>query len=460
MHSAPRTPGPVAITASTASAAGLPPVALWLSTEPGWTVARHLADGVYLELRGPPTAPARVIIAPCDARSRDGFRQCLGAHIADLTPFTLGVSGDATLAGDAHAATLLTTGEGDRPTVHVGVLLVDPVHAPHGVVAVFSAPAHLVDDLTTPAAALHARVFAAVARGVHLGAAPEPVKLAPPRPFEVEWVDGGARHRKTLGAHETLGRARDNTIQLADTMASKHHATLDWDGARYVLRDRGSINGTRVDGALIREPTPVGHQTRIDIGRVVMRLRDLSHAALRQQFALFEACEREGLPPPHVPAALGPKLTQAGPWLFSTEPLPAPPLHGDPGVSFEGRDHLVLFVGANGGGTASMQYLLGVGPLRLALECVWPGAKHASVDVARARIAASMGGVRALAGAVNQCVRWKAWPEGVTLEVRALEGLRSWWSPVGGGLARRATGVIGLQPPEVLADALGWVQGL
>lgn len=47
----------------------------------------------------------------------------------------------------------------------------------------------------------------------------------------------------------TIGRLPDNTIQIEDGSVSSHHAEITFDGGSYQLHDKGSTNGTFVNGA-------------------------------------------------------------------------------------------------------------------------------------------------------------------------------------------------------------------
>lgn len=53
----------------------------------------------------------------------------------------------------------------------------------------------------------------------------------------------------------TIGRVSDNTIQIEDGSVSSHHAEVSFEGGKYVLRDKGSTNGTFVNGEAITEVT-------------------------------------------------------------------------------------------------------------------------------------------------------------------------------------------------------------
>ncbi len=50
-----------------------------------------------------------------------------------------------------------------------------------------------------------------------------------------------------LAAHSVAGRAPTCVVRLDDPSASNHHASLQWTGERWEVRDLGSSNGTFVD---------------------------------------------------------------------------------------------------------------------------------------------------------------------------------------------------------------------
>ena len=45
----------------------------------------------------------------------------------------------------------------------------------------------------------------------------------------------------------TIGRGEANALALANAHVSLRHARVTWDGARYLLEDLGSTNGTFVN---------------------------------------------------------------------------------------------------------------------------------------------------------------------------------------------------------------------
>lgn len=66
----------------------------------------------------------------------------------------------------------------------------------------------------------------------------------------------------------TIGRTADNGIQIEDASVSSSHAEIVPQGdGNYLLRDLGSTNGTRVDGAGISEAN-LGDGSRIMFGKI------------------------------------------------------------------------------------------------------------------------------------------------------------------------------------------------
>ncbi len=75
-----------------------------------------------------------------------------------------------------------------------------------------------------------------------------------------------------LDAVTTLGRDVNNTVVVEDAFASSQHAALTFRGRAWYLEDRGSTNGTYLNGSLIEAATPLGFGDEIQIGRVRLRL--------------------------------------------------------------------------------------------------------------------------------------------------------------------------------------------
>jgi two-component system response regulator HydG len=87
-------------------------------------------------------------------------------------------------------------------------------------------------------------------------------------------VETGECHPAALdlapGQPVTLGRSRDNTFVLRDTMASRLHAKIYFEDGRWHVRDFG-LNGTRLDGQRITGGAELSDGRRIRIGEVVLK---------------------------------------------------------------------------------------------------------------------------------------------------------------------------------------------
>ncbi len=71
----------------------------------------------------------------------------------------------------------------------------------------------------------------------------------------VEWGPIGSGRRVPLipGRTLTIGRAKENALNLLGPLVSRRHAALDWVESEWRLRDRKSGNGTFVNGERVRE---------------------------------------------------------------------------------------------------------------------------------------------------------------------------------------------------------------
>ncbi|MFJ4172558.1 FhaA domain-containing protein [Microbacterium sp. NPDC089696] len=91
----------------------------------------------------------------------------------------------------------------------------------------------------------------------------------------VNWqavIDVDGRRHPLTRARTVIGRGTDADITIADAGSSRKHVEILWDGERAMMRDLGSTNGTKVDGAKVREaglPT----DTTLTIGRTDLVFR-------------------------------------------------------------------------------------------------------------------------------------------------------------------------------------------
>jgi Inner membrane component of T3SS, cytoplasmic domain/Domain of unknown function (DUF1707) len=76
------------------------------------------------------------------------------------------------------------------------------------------------------------------------------------------------------GDRFTIGRTRDCDLYLTDLSVSRRHAELVRGPDGWLLNDLGSHNGTRVNGWLVRETSPVRPGDRLEFGSAVFIVAD------------------------------------------------------------------------------------------------------------------------------------------------------------------------------------------
>ncbi|GAA3663330.1 FhaA domain-containing protein [Microbacterium marinilacus] len=85
----------------------------------------------------------------------------------------------------------------------------------------------------------------------------------------VEWravVDVAGRRHPLVKARTVIGRGSDADITVDDAGTSRAHVEVLWDGERAMMRDLGSTNGSKLDGAPTKQAGLSDGQT-ITIGR-------------------------------------------------------------------------------------------------------------------------------------------------------------------------------------------------
>ena len=80
----------------------------------------------------------------------------------------------------------------------------------------------------------------------------------------------GSRYVLT-GDLVTIGRQSTCTIAIADNNISRLHAELRFQAGGWVIEDRGSTNGTRIDGKLVEEPMQLVGGENIAFGSFSVR---------------------------------------------------------------------------------------------------------------------------------------------------------------------------------------------
>lgn len=93
-----------------------------------------------------------------------------------------------------------------------------------------------------------------------------------PRHAWLEIVQGQGRGRRAAVAAGpvVIGRSVDADLQVAHGTVSRHHCAVWRDGARYRIRDMGSTNHTRVNGAIVQEAV-LADGDQIQLGDSLLR---------------------------------------------------------------------------------------------------------------------------------------------------------------------------------------------
>jgi hypothetical protein len=102
---------------------------------------------------------------------------------------------------------------------------------------------------------------------------PESAKPEAPEASFVLLEEGRPETTFRLGRRTvSIGRLAESDVQIADTAASRRHATVAFRDGEYVLQDLGSTNGTLVNDHMIREHV-LADGDRITIGATTLEFR-------------------------------------------------------------------------------------------------------------------------------------------------------------------------------------------
>ena len=102
------------------------------------------------------------------------------------------------------------------------------------------------------------------------GPAVVPVAGGSPHATLIELRGAHPGRTYTLGPNTRIGRHPARPVIIEEASVSRTHAVIEWDGARYVLTDQGSHNGTLVNGVRANDPIRLAGGERITIGETVL----------------------------------------------------------------------------------------------------------------------------------------------------------------------------------------------
>ncbi len=134
-----------------------------------------------------------------------------------------------------------------------------------------------------------------------------------------EGPGAGQAHTLDPGRRPVLsvGRSSECDIVLNDHRASRHHADFRWNGGEWEIRDRGSTNGTYVNGMQVHQPYELRLGDRVTIGETTMVLREApaQAAPAGERGAVARQAARTAERPIMVPSGqAGPAVGPRGPY--------------------------------------------------------------------------------------------------------------------------------------------------
>ena len=99
--------------------------------------------------------------------------------------------------------------------------------------------------------------------------------------FALTIREGNGRGQRFRFASDrvSIGRGAENDVVLNDAGVSRAHARIERRGAIWVLLDRGSANGTQLNGAPVAAMAQLREADRIRVGTVTFEFRDLGEGS-------------------------------------------------------------------------------------------------------------------------------------------------------------------------------------
>lgn len=89
---------------------------------------------------------------------------------------------------------------------------------------------------------------------------------AAPKAYLILLVGGRVSQSFPLRGEIHLGRDKSNSVVVSDQKVSRHHASLLPVDEAYIITDKGSANGTYLNGVLITQPIRLKDKDRIGLG--------------------------------------------------------------------------------------------------------------------------------------------------------------------------------------------------
>ncbi len=148
-------------------------------------------------------------------------------------------------------------------------------------------------------------------------------------PLELSGMVGGENRRWTVDRSPArIGRASSSPVHVLDPSVSREHAELAFEGGRWLLRDLGSRNGSRVNGRPADQPVPLTPGDTIEVGHVALRIAGGGPAPtmLLQSSSAGSSLRKRVTDVLQNPASAGqdrtvPLLVEAGRLLAQSRPL-------------------------------------------------------------------------------------------------------------------------------------------
>ncbi len=106
-----------------------------------------------------------------------------------------------------------------------------------------------------------------------------------------------------------IGRVAGNDVVINDPQVSRRHASISWDGSRWIIKDLGSTNGTFVNGVRVTGTQVLREGDVVGLGDVLLTFQS---AAMPASDITMAGMQRPPVPPPPGRAPVRPPAPAAG----------------------------------------------------------------------------------------------------------------------------------------------------